>query len=184
MIDASTKEDQRGMVVWFTGLSGAGKSTLASAVLRRLTQAGIACELLDADEVRRTLGAELGFGRADREENVRRLGFVGCMLARHGVVTLVAAMSPYRQGREAVREAAPGFLEVFVDAPLAVCEARDPKGIYRRFRLGELRHLSGLDEIYEAPDAPEIHCCTAVESLEESGEKVFARILEERTKGY
>ena len=164
-----------GPLVWFTGLSGSGKSTLAAAVLWRLQAEGACVELLDADQVRRQLSGGLGFTRADREENVRRIAFVAGLLTRHGVLTLVAAISPYRAGRREAREsAAGGFLEVFVDAPLTVCEQRDPVGLYRRFRSGEVRHLSGLDEPYEAPEAPEVHCRTARESLEQCADRVMA----------
>ena len=163
-------------VVWLTGLSGSGKSTIAAAVLGRLESAGVAVQLLDADEVRAHLSAGLGFDRAGREENVRRLAYVAGLLSRHDVLVIVAAMSPYREGRARAREALGAFVEVFVDAPLAVCEKRDPVGLYRRFRAGQVRSVSGLDEPYEAPFAAEVHCRTEVETLEECVGKVMAAL--------
>ena len=157
------QDELAGTVIWFTGLSGAGKSTLARGLLEhlRLTLPELRVELLDADQVRTHLSRDLGFSRADREENVRRLGYVAGLLSRHGVVVLVAAMSPYREGRNAVRHSVGHFVEVFVDAPLPTCEARDPTGIYGRFRRGEIQDVSGLDTPYEPPAAPEVHCRTA-----------------------
>jgi adenylylsulfate kinase len=154
-------------LVWFTGLSGSGKSTLSRAVLAGLLAQGVRAELLDADQTRARLSAGLGFSRQDREENVRRLGFVANLLAKHGVVTLVAAMSPYREGRRPVR------VEVFVDAPIGVCEQRDPVGLYRRFRAGLIHSLNGLDEPYEIPESPEIHCRTSLDSIDGSTAQVM-----------
>ncbi len=176
-VSASEAKVVPGLLVWFTGLSGSGKSTLAAALLEALKERGVQAELLDADRVRPYLSGGLGFSREGREENVRRLAFVAGLLTRHGVVTLVAAMSPYRAGREQVRGDAALFMEVFVDAPLAVCEARDPVGLYRRFRSGTVRNVSGLDEAYEAPERPEVHCRTGEESLEESLGKVLEAVL-------
>ncbi|ADW67867.1 adenylyl-sulfate kinase [Granulicella tundricola] len=157
------------MLIWLTGLSGSGKSTLARQVFETLAAAGCRVELLDADEVRAQLSSGLGFSKSDREENVRRLGYVGGLLRAHGVIVLVAAMSPYRAGRDEIRKTAPSaFVEVFVDAPLAICEERDPIGLYRRFRAGEVHNLSGLDAPYEPPLNPEVHCHTAQQTIEES----------------
>ena len=168
-------------MVWFTGLSGSGKSTLASRVHAELLMRGVAVELLDADQVRPHLSSGLGFTRAGREENVRRLGYVAGLLQRHGVLVLVAAMSPYRAGRETIRQQLAGeFLEVFVDAPVETCERRDPLGLYRRFRAGEIEHVSGLDEVYEAPGQPEVHCRTDRETIDESAGKILAAILARR----
>lgn len=160
-------------LVWFTGLSGSGKSTLSRTVLAELLARGVRAELLDADQTRARLSAGLGFSRQDREENVRRLGFVANLLARHGVVTLVAAMSPYRAGRRQVRAESGCFVEVFVDAPIGVCEQRDPVGLYRRFRAGQIHSLNGLDEPYETPEAPEVHCRTSLEAIEECTAQVM-----------
>ena len=149
-----------GATVWFTGLSGSGKSTLAVEVERLLVEAGRPAYLLDGDNLRHGLNGDLGFGAADRDENVRRVGEVARLFADAGVVALVPLISPYRAGRErarAVHEAAGlRFVEVFVDTPLEVCESRDPKGLYAKARAGELRGFTGIDDPYEAPAAPEL----------------------------
>jgi adenylyl-sulfate kinase len=156
-----------GHIVWFTGLSGAGKSTLAEAVSERLAAAGHAVELLDGDAVRSHLSRGLGFSPEDRVENIRRIAFVANLLARHGVVVLVPVIAPYRSIREEVRRISPTYFEVYVNAPLAVCEQRDPKGLYRRARAGELAHFTGVDDPYEAPEFPDLECRTDRQSVEE-----------------
>src|SRR5262249_49493811 len=128
----------QGLTVWLTGLSGAGKTTIAQVVFTELMALGLSVELLDADEVRKQLNHDLGFSKDDRDENVRRIGFIADLLTRHGVIVLVAAIAPYRSVRHEVRETIGHFLEVYVDAPLAVCETRDTKGLYRKARLGEI----------------------------------------------
>ena len=149
-----------GATVWFTGLSGSGKSTVAAAVERRLIEAGRPAYLLDGDNVRHGLNADLGFSDDDRAENVRRLGEVARLLADAGVVALVPAISPFRAGREAARaaHAAAGltFVEVHLATPLEECERRDPKGLYARARAGELQGLTGLDSPYEPPEDPDL----------------------------
>lgn len=175
--------DTAGLAVWLTGLSGAGKSTIAAEVVRRLSALGMRCDLLDADTVRKHLSGDLGFDRAGREENVRRIAYVAGLLARHGVVVVVAAMSPYREGRDAARRAIGNFLEVYVDAPIDICEQRDPIGLYRRFRSGEVRHLSGKDEAFEAPLRPDVHCLTEPETPAQSAEKVVRAVLKRVTEG-
>ena len=162
---------------WFTGLSGAGKTTVSQAVVRLLEERGLRVAVLDAGDVRQQLFPDLGFTREDRDENVRRLGYLAGLLAGHGVIALVAAMSPERAARDAVRSQLPGFLEVFVDAPLAVCEERDPVGLYRRYHSGEIRHLSGLDDPYEPPLHPEVHCRTADLSVEACAAQVVEAIV-------
>jgi len=162
-----------GHIVWFTGLSGAGKSTLAEAVLERLTAAGVAVELLDGDAIRTHLSRGLGFSAEDRAENVRRIAFIANLLARHGVVVLVPVIAPYQSIRDEVRRISPAYLEVYVNAPLAVCEQRDPKGLYRRARAGELAHFTGLDDPYEPPEFPDLECRTDREGVDEC---VFAII--------
>lgn len=149
-------------VLWFTGLSGAGKSTLANLVERQLHAQGRATYLLDGDNVRHGLNRDLGFTDADRTENVRRVAEVAKLMADAGLVVLVSLISPFRAERRMARELmAPGeFIEVFVDTPLAVAEARDPKGLYKKARRGELRHFTGIDSPYEAPEAPEIRIDT------------------------
>jgi adenylylsulfate kinase len=170
-----TVASRGGVVVWFTGLSGAGKSTLATGVAERLHGLGIDCELLDGDVVRTRLSRGLGYTRDDRNENIARIGFVAELLARHGIVVLVSAISPYREARDLVRSRTPGtFVEVYVAAPLSVCERRDPKGLYQKARAGEITHFTGIDDPYEPPLAPEVTCRTDVEEVDESVEKVLA----------
>jgi bifunctional enzyme CysN/CysC len=149
-----------GATVWFTGLSGSGKSSVAVAVERRLVAEGRAAYLLDGDNLRHGLNGDLGFSAADREENVRRASEVARLFADAGLVALVPLISPYRAGRERARaaHAAAGlpFAEVFVDTPLALCEQRDPKGLYAKARAGELSGMTGIDDPYEAPLDPEL----------------------------
>lgn len=150
----------RGLTIWFTGLSGSGKSTVAVEVERRLVAAGRPAYLLDGDNLRHGLNADLGFAAPDRAENVRRVGEVAKLLADAGVVAIASLVSPYRAHRQLVRasHAAAGlpFVEVFVDTPLEICEARDPKGLYAKARAGQLSGFTGIDDPYEAPIAPEL----------------------------
>jgi adenylylsulfate kinase len=144
-------------VVWLTGLPSAGKSTIAAALAERLVAAGRPVEVLDGDAVRRELCADLGYGRADRDENVRRIGYVADLLARHGVTVLCPVVSPYREARDAVRaRAGERFVEVWVAAPVDVCAERDVKGLYARQRAGTMTGLTGVDDPYEEPSAPEV----------------------------
>jgi bifunctional enzyme CysN/CysC len=149
-----------GLTVWFTGLSGAGKSTIADAVAQRLRAADRVVTVLDGDEIRRGLNADLGFSAADRSENIRRIGEVARLMAGAGLIVLVPVISPYRADRERARaihaESGLAFVEVFVDTPLDVCEERDPKGLYARARAGELTGLTGVDDPYEVPEAPDV----------------------------
>ena len=157
---ARTERPSAGATVWFTGLSGSGKSTVAVEVERALVAAGRAAYLLDGDNLRHGLNADLGFSAADRTENIRRVGEVARLFADAGVVALVPVISPYRADRERVRSihevAGLPFVEVFVDTPLEVCEARDPKGLYAKARRGEITGFTGIDDPYEAPDAPRL----------------------------
>lgn len=172
-----------GATVWFTGLSGSGKSTIASAVAVELTRRGVLTYTLDGDNLRHGLNADLGFGAEDRAENVRRVAEVARLFADAGIVTLVPLISPYRAGREHARAlhdaAGLVFLEVFVDAPLAVCEERDPKGLYARARAGELRGLTGVDDPYEPPAAPEL-VIAAGDAAVEDGAAAIVGLLEAR----
>ena len=147
-----------GQTVWFTGLSGSGKSTLAFAVEAALVARGVAAYVLDGDNVRFGLNRDLGFSAADRTENVRRIGEVCRLFQDAGLVVLSAFISPYRADRDAVRALHPegSFVEVFVDTPLDICEARDVKGLYARARTGEIPEFSGISAPYEAPEAPDI----------------------------
>jgi bifunctional enzyme CysN/CysC len=149
-----------GATVWLTGLSGAGKSTVAEALERLLVESGRPAFRLDGDELRLGLNADLGFSEVDRIENVRRVGEVAALFAKAGLVAIVPVISPYRAGRDAARAchdaAGLSFVEVFVDTPLAVCEARDVKGLYAKARSGELTGLTGVDAPYEPPASPEL----------------------------
>lgn len=148
----------KGCVVWLTGLSGAGKSAVATALEAALAGRGVATALLDGDNVRHGLCADLGFSEADRAENVRRVGEVAKLMADAGLVAIAALVSPYAAHRDAVRARLPPgrFVEVHVDAPLSVCEARDPKQLYAAARAGKLAGLTGVDAPYEAPPSPEL----------------------------
>ena len=149
-----------GATVWLTGLSGSGKSSVAVEAERALVEAGRPAYVLDGDNLRHGLNADLGFSAADRAENVRRVGHVASLLADAGVVALVPLVSPYRADRDLVRalhaEAGIPFVEVFVDTPIEVCEQRDPKGLYQKARAGELKGFTGIDDPYEAPASPEL----------------------------
>ncbi len=135
--------------------------------------------MLDGDEIRRDLSKDLGFSQEDRVENIRRIGVIAGMLARNGVVVLVSAISPYRTGREEARRRFPRFLEVFVNAPLSVCEERDPKGLYRRARQGLIPGFTGLDHPYERPISPEVECRTDEDTLPQCTHKVISALLQQ-----
>ncbi|MCD0161282.1 adenylyl-sulfate kinase [Deinococcus sp. 6YEL10] len=156
-----------GRVVWLTGLSGAGKSTLAGALHQELLARGVAVELLDGDAVRENLSKGLGFSKADRDTNVRRIGFVAGLLAKHGVTVLVSAISPYADTRREVLDSFPNALEVFVDAPLEVVTERDVKGLYLKAIAGEIPHFTGVSDPYEAPENPDLHLRTDRISVDE-----------------
>jgi adenylylsulfate kinase len=165
-----------GIIVWFTGLSGAGKSTLAQAVSERLAESGHSVETLDGDIVRTHLSKGLGFTKEDRAENIRRIAFVANLLARHGVIVLVPVIAPYRSMREDVRRIAHAYLEIYVNAPLNICEERDPKGLYRKARAGEIKHFTGLDDPYEAPESPDVECRTDLEGVEACADKIVREL--------
>lgn len=172
-------KNTKGVTVWFTGLPSAGKTTLGHALAVELAREGVGCEVLDGDAVRTTLCKGLGFSKEDRDENIRRIGFVAGLLQRHGVVAIVSAISPYRAVRDELRARLVDFVEVFVNTPLAVCEQRDVKGLYGKARRGEMTGMTGLDAPYEAPEHPEVECHTDVDTLEQSVERVKA-VLRER----
>jgi adenylylsulfate kinase len=173
-----TPTNQPGAVIWFTGLSGAGKTTIARDLEPRLRDAGYRVELLDGDAVRETLSKGLGFSREDRDTNIRRIGFVANLLAKNGVLVLVSAISPYRDARREVLEAAERSLEVFVDAPLEVVSARDVKGLYAKAIAGEIKHFTGVSDPYEAPTKPDLHLHTDLESLEQSVARVLEKMVQ------
>ncbi|AFZ59173.1 adenylyl-sulfate kinase [Anabaena cylindrica FACHB-243] len=163
-----------GATIWFTGLSGAGKTTISSEVAKHLRSRGIKVEVLDGDIVRQNLTKDLGFSRADRDENIRRIGFVAHLLTRNNVVVIVSAISPYRDVRQEVRQKiGNNFIEVYVNAPLKTCEDRDVKGLYKRARQGEIKFFTGIDDPYEPPLKPEVECLTNQENLEQSVAKVI-----------
>ncbi len=168
--------DPQGLTVWLTGLSGAGKTTLSAAVYQLFFARGRRVELLDGDEIREFLSKGLSFSKPDRDENIRRIGYIAELLTRHGVVTLVSVISPYRCARDAVRARIPNFIEVYVNAPLAVCESRDVKGLYRKARAGQIKCFTGIDDPYEPPLHPEVECRTDLESVSESAAKVISAI--------
>ena len=179
---APLRPTPQGVTVWFTGLPSAGKTTIANLVGERLAQGGRPVEVLDGDVVRSHLSRGLGFSKADRDENIRRIGFVAGLLTGHGVIVLVSAVSPYRAVRDELRTTigrVGGFLEVHVATDLATCRARDVKGLYARQARGELRGLTGVDDPYEPPLAPELVLDTAGEPPEASAERVLA-LLEGR----
>lgn len=165
-----------GFVVWFTGLSGAGKSTLAARLAAELSRRGVHVETLDGDEVRTHLSKGLSFSREDRDTNVRRIGFVAKLLARSGACAITAAISPYADVRDAQRRAIPRFVEVYCECPVDVLAARDPKGLYQRALAGEIQHFTGVNDPYEPPTDPEVHCRTDRESTDESLAKILSKL--------
>lgn len=170
--------ERRGVTIWLTGLSGAGKSTITHVLGKKLSDGGYSVEVLDGDIIRTNLTKELGFSKEDRDTNILRIGFVASLLTRHGVIVLVSAISPYRDIRDQVRTRIGNFVEVFVNAPLDVCENRDIKGLYKRARSGEIKSFTGIDDPYECPLNPEIECRTDLETLEESVNKIWQKLRE------
>jgi len=154
----AAQKDQQPAVVWFTGLSASGKSTLAGALEQVLTTQGYHTYLLDGDNVRHGLCGDLGFSDADRKENIRRVGEVAKLMADAGLIVMAAFISPFRADRQIVRDILPQrqFIEVFMDASLAVCKERDPKGLYAKAERGEIRQFTGIDSPYESPQQPEV----------------------------
>jgi len=171
---------QRPCLLWFTGLSGSGKSTLANRLERRLWELGKHTYLLDGDNIRHGLNRDLGFSDEDRRENIRRIGEVAKLFIDSGLIVLAAFISPFRQQREHLRaQLEEGeFIEIFVDMPLSVCEKRDPKGLYRKARRGELRGMTGIDAPYEPPETPEIHLNDPDADVEDQIEKILRYLKE------
>lgn len=170
----------KGAVIWCTGLSGAGKSTVATTVESLLFERGCHTYVLDGDNIRHGLNKDLGFSPEDRTENIRRIGEVAALLADAGLITMTAFISPYAEGRNQARNARSSacFIEVFCNCPLDVCEERDPKGLYRKARAGEIREFTGIDAPYEIPDDAEIVLHTDKETVEESARRVVAYLEE------
>lgn len=166
-----------GLTIWLTGLPSAGKTTLAAGLAARLRAAGCRVEVLDGDVVRTHLTKDLGFSPEDRAENVRRVGFVAHLLSRNGVMAVCALVSPYRQEREEVRALHEGrFVEVYVSTPVDVCVKRDVKGLYALQRAGQLHGLTGIDDPYEPPTAPDVVVPTHLQSVEESVDVIWCAI--------
>jgi adenylyl-sulfate kinase len=164
------------MIIWLTGLPCSGKTTLGRLVVDWLLSAGYRAELLDGDALRQTLSSDLGFSHADREENVKRIGAMATILSARGSVAVVSAVSPYRSTRDLLRDTCPGFIEVYVNAPLSVCERRDVKGMYKQARAGERPGFTGIDDPYEPPFNPEVECKTDTESIGESVKKIVRAV--------
>lgn len=167
-----------GFVLWFTGLSGSGKSTLAARMSAELSSRGRHVETLDGDEIRKHLSKGLGFSRQDRDENIRRIGFVAKVVERCGACAIAAAISPYRAVRDEVRRSVNRFVEIYTDCPIDVLSMRDPKGLYKRALAGEIPNFTGLTDPYEAPLTPEVHLHTDCETPEESLTKILGRLRE------
>ncbi len=169
---------ERGAVVWFTGLSGAGKTTIATALAPELVALGRRVEVLDGDIVRTHLSRGLGFSREDRDTNVARIAFVAHLLARNGVIVLVAAVSPYRKAREEARAVIADFVEVHVAPPLDECVARDTKGLYKKALAGDIQQFTGVSDPYEPPAAPELTLDTSAIDVATAVARVKARLVE------
>jgi adenylylsulfate kinase len=188
----------KGCVIWFTGLSGSGKSTIANALDHKLHQWGMHSVVLDGDNVRHSLNAGssmlleahgedfaqrfgLGFSAIDREENIRRIGSVAQLFSQAGIIGLTAFISPYRTDRDRIRNnLLPGeFIEVFVDTPIEVCESRDPKGLYKKARAGEIKGFTGIDDPYEAPESPELVLSAAEKTPDVLADEVMAYLIEQ-----
>lgn len=169
---------QRGCVLWLTGLSGSGKSTVARALEKALISHGHPAYVLDGDNVRHGLNSDLSFSPGDRTENIRRIGEVAALFADSGMIAITAFISPYREDRERARKSAAPlpFLEVFLDVPIAVCEARDPKGLYKKARAGEITDFTGVDAPYEAPKAPEISLRTHETTVDQEVQRLVREL--------
>jgi adenylylsulfate kinase len=168
------KKRNRGFTLWFTGLPCSGKSTLAEILAKDLEQRGRGVEILDGDVVRTNLTKGLTFSKEDRDENIRRIGFVCGLLSKHGAIAISAAISPYRAVRDEVRSKIENFVEVFVDTPLELCIQRDVKGMYKKAIAGEMKNFTGISDPYEPPLHPEL----VIETQNEGPEQSAARILE------
>jgi adenylyl-sulfate kinase len=170
-VSAEVREE---FTIWFTGLPSSGKSTLARLLERRIRDRGVAVTVLDGDEVRTWLTAGLGFTRADRDENIRRIAALARFQNRSGVAAVTAAISPYRQARDEARALIRRFLEVYVECPIEICERRDVKGLYRKARLGEVQCFTGVSDPYEPPLAPDVVVRTDRETKDDCVERIVA----------
>ena len=176
--ERAARHGHDGLIVWFTGLSGAGKTTLSAAMERKLFESGKLAYLLDGDILRAGLCRDLGFSAADRHENVRRAGEVARVLADAGFIVLAAFISPFRKERDDIRAAMPAgkFVEVFVNAPLATCETRDVKGLYKKARANQIPEFTGISSPYEIPLQPELELHTERDSIEACLQKLCAAV--------
>src|SRR4051794_34496422 len=163
------------LVLWFTGLSGSGKSTIATRVQQELVRRGVDVEYIDGDALRE-LFPNTGFSRAEREEHLRRTGYMASRLAAHGVTVVASFVSPYRESRDFIRALCPGFVEIYVSTPLEECERRDVKGLYARARRGEIRNFTGIDDPFEVPEHPELILDTRTLTVEQSVAAVLERL--------
>ncbi len=177
--DRSHLLGQRPITVWLTGLSASGKSTLAFALERRLVDIGHACYVLDGDNIRHGLNRDLGFSHQDRTENIRRIAEVARLMNEAGLIVITAFISPYRNDRQLAREivGAEYFVEVYVNTPIETCEARDPKGMYKRARAGEIAGFTGVNDPYESPETPELTMDTSIASPSEGAEQLLAAVM-------
>jgi adenylylsulfate kinase len=182
-IDRNKREkllNQKGALIWFTGLSGSGKSTVASCLESKLYEIGKLTYLLDGDNVRYGLNSNLGFTKEDRSENIRRIGEVCKLFVDAGLITIASFVSPFKEDRNRIRDLmGKDFIEVYVDCPIEVCEKRDPKGIYKKARKGEIKNFTGIDSPYEKPDKPEIIVSTHLNSVEECADEIIKYLSEE-----
>lgn len=169
------------MTIWLTGLSGAGKSTIAGALAESLRERGASTEVLDGDEVRENLSQGLGFSRADRDTNIRRIAYVAMLLTRNGVTVITAAISPYAAARAEARRTIGDFLEVFVNTSVSTCIERDPKGLYHKAITGEIKSFTGISDPYEAPDAPDLEIATERQTVTEAVDRILALLVQ---RGY
>ncbi len=175
------RRSQKGVALWFTGISGSGKTTVALEVEKRLREEGHYVQHLDGDVVRQHLTRDLGFSRKDRDENIRRISFVAALLTQNDIITLCCFISPYRAARQAARELIGEFVEIYVNAPLDVCEKRDVKGLYAQARAGKIPEFTGISDPYEPPENPEIELKTDTECVNESVQTVIQYL---KVKGY
>ena len=178
--ERAERKGQKPCVIWFTGLSGAGKSTLANALERALFERGHHCYLLDGDNVRQGLNGDLGFTDEDRVENIRRIGEAAKLFVDAGLIVMTAFISPFRAERKLARDIveADEFIEVHLSTSLEICEERDPKGLYKKARAGEIPHFTGIDSAYEAPEQPELRIDTGANDLRASTEQLLNYLSE------
>jgi len=164
-----------GAVIWFTGLSGSGKTTLAKALAQRLIERGHQVELIDGDEVRQFF-PRLGYSREERNHHVQRIAHMAQVLEKHRIISIVALISPFEEGRAFARKIIKNFIEVYVSTPLEICEQRDPKGMYKKARQGEIKHFTGVDDPYEIPQAPELILDTSRLSVDQALNEIEKKV--------